>query len=268
MLAFTYPPVGAAFVGSLPAAVRGPAGRSPARHLWRPTPKCVPSRRASPGGTWIVNIPRVQLWGSLCSLFRKSPSCLVSSHWVGTNPTVHFCDSHAVFLERCSASLPHSSYRTSVHISHTHALYIYIYIRLHYRSLWFIPSRPPVVPTQSLWARPTGRRGSSYLFLVLQTSFRTLRSSPVVLWFTYHITPLRFPTFAPHSSPLIQAVHFLLFSCSFFFFSCPFQILVKGHLRGLKRWYYGFLCFLLLWVGNDFAGVDQSWICMHFSSQN
>lgn len=125
MLAFTYPPVGAAFVGSLPAAVRGPAGRSPAHHLWRPTPKCVPSRRASPGGTWIVKIPRVQLWGSLCSLFNESPSCLVSSHWVGTNPTVHFCDSHAVLLERRSASLPHSSYRTSVHVSHTHAIYIY-----------------------------------------------------------------------------------------------------------------------------------------------
>lgn len=212
MLAFTYPPVGAAFVGSLPAAVRGPAGRSPARHLWRPTPKCVPSRRASPGGTWIVNIPRVQLWGSLCSLFRKSPSCLVSSHWVGTNPTVHFCDSHAVFLERRSASLPHSSYRTSVHISHTHALYIYIYIYAFIIAAFgLFPHDPPWCPRSP--CGPGQLDGEVLPIYSLYSKHHFGHSGAAPLFSGLHITSL------PWDFLLLHHIHLLWFKQYIFCYS-------------------------------------------------
>lgn len=80
MLSFTYPPVCPAFsIGSLPPVVRRPERRSPAHHLCWLTPRCVLAHHASPGGTRVVKIPRVQLWGSSCPLFNKSPSCLFSS---------------------------------------------------------------------------------------------------------------------------------------------------------------------------------------------
>lgn len=66
-----------------------------------------------------------------------------------------------------------------------------------------------MVPTQSLSSWQIGQRGSSYLFLVVQTSFQTLRSCLVV--------PLRFSIFAPDLY-LDSGMTFFMCLCSFFFF--------------------------------------------------